>query len=844
VPLAPIVGREDELARLSSAIDAGARLVTILGPPGIGKTRLGQELLARASRAYERAGGAWFCDLSEVRDEDGLVHALASVWPWIDPARIAEHLASSGKTLLVLDNFEQLVPAGRVVRGWCEGAPELRVVVTSRARLAVEGESVVELQPLACPRDGDDAAAILATDAVRLLVARAKAAGSDIGSDPAVLGALARGLDGLPLALELAAARARVLSPAELVARLDARFDLLATLARAIEWSWKLLTLHEQEALAQCAVFAGGFTIEAAERIVAVGASGAPATMDLVAALRDKSLVHAAAGSEGRLAMYVSIRDYAAARLEERGRAAADEVRWRHARHYAAAVRPCNEARTMQGTTPDAALRPKLMPDRENVLAALSFVRGASVARREDVAVLAELAIGATLLHAAPGDACREALTQALEVLDARDPGDVVLRARLMIARREPHITIGMLEQARRDLEMVSGLEGLPPGLRALSLVTRGIQLRYESRPREAAVSHDEAARLLEGLTVPRLQAMNWACMGRLAIERRDEATARAFNERARAQCAAIGDPWLEGLPLANIAQLEQELGHFSTAADLLHQALARFRQAGEPQYLNLYSAAMGDLCFEAGEVEEARRWYESAARFLATWIAHRGTALLHAAWGALEAQHGERARAEALFDVARRAALRGDTPTVRLAFELHEASLHLRAARDAGDAARVAAEVAKWRGRVEELAQRAPADAPDGLDSIDARFALRILRGALSREQPQPGLHIGKDAAWFALEGGPRVDLRRRGALRRILVALVERHGKGAASALDQETLVERGWPGERLLPDAASTRLRVAIATLRRLGLRSVLVTSEDGYLLDPAATVRVDL
>jgi predicted ATPase len=856
VPLGPIIGRESALARIDTALASGARLVTILGPPGIGKTRLAQELLARRAVRYEGAGtgGAWFCDLGEARDEDGLVHAAASMWPWIDPARLTEHFVASGPTLMVLDNFEQLVAAGHVVRAWCERAPELRVVVTSRERLAVEGETCVELEPLACPGEDDPPDAILASEAVRLLVARSAAVGTEMRKDPRVLGALARGLDGLPLAIELAAARARVLSPAELLARLGARFDLLATLAGAIEWSWKLLSSHEQEALAQCSVFAGGFTLEAAESVISVGAAdaGAPATMDLVAALRDKSLVHAA-GTEGRLGLYVSIRDYAVARLEERGpgeaageggaAAKADAVRWRHARHYAAAVRPCNEARTMQGLEPDAALRVRMMPDRENVLAALAFVRRRPIARREDVSVLAELAIGATLLHAASGETCRDALVAGLDALEAVDSGNVVLRARLMLALREPLVTIGRIDEARRDLDAVARLDGLPGGLRALALVMIGIQLRYESRPAEALGNHEEAARLLEGLGLPRLRAMNWACMGRLAIERSDEPAAREYNERARAQCVEIADPWLEGLPLANVAQLEQELGRFSVAADLMGRALARFREAGEPQYLNLYSAAMGDLCFEEGKIDEARRWYESAARFLATWVAHRGTALLYAAWGALEARHGDRARAEELFDVGRRAALRGDTPTVRIGFELHEASLHLRAARDAGDAGdagRLAGEIAKWGARADALRRRTAADAAGGMDSIDVRFALRMLEQALAARRSRAELVVGKDGAWFAVDGGARVDLRRRGSLRRILHALVARHAEAPERALDQDALVERGWPGERLRPDAGSTRLRVAIATLRRLGLRSVLVTRDDGYLIDPSADV----
>ena len=176
--LGPFIGREELLARIRRTLEDGARLVTLLGPPGIGKTRVAQRVLELEK---PRAGGAWFCDLREARSALGLAHAAASLWPALEPAHatdedalalVSEHFAAAGPMLLVLDNFEQLVgeDAPAAVRRWCLAAPELTVIVTSRERLGVEGEVVIELSPLDCPREGALPAEVLACEAVLLVV--------------------------------------------------------------------------------------------------------------------------------------------------------------------------------------------------------------------------------------------------------------------------------------------------------------------------------------------------------------------------------------------------------------------------------------------------------------------------------------------------------------------------------------------------------------------------------------------------------------------------------------------------------------------------------------------------
>ncbi len=326
--LTPLVGRADVLDRLATDIAAGLRLFTLVGPPGIGKTRVASAALERLGGPFVRRGGAWFCDLSDAKTESDLRFAVYSLVGARGAAahlsqaevlaRLEDALVLAGPTLVVCDNFEQIAFAAPTVRRLCSVATKLVVIVTSRERLSVEGEVVIELPPLSCPDDAPGSHAV--SDAVALFAARVREGGGVLGDDPLALAEIVRRLEGNPLAIELAAARMRVLSAKELAKRLEQGHDVLggakrrdegrhATVTSAIAWSWDLLGPEEKDALARCSVFAGGFTVAAAEALLGGGG------IDLVSALRDKSLVHST--ESGRLALYVSIRAFAARKLAD-----------------------------------------------------------------------------------------------------------------------------------------------------------------------------------------------------------------------------------------------------------------------------------------------------------------------------------------------------------------------------------------------------------------------------------------------------------------------------------------------------------------------------------------------
>lgn len=330
----PFVGRMADLTALAQHLDGGARLVTVLGPAGAGKTRLVTHY-ARACRG-DFPGGAWFVDLSDVQDAEDLVFTFARTLGVTlghdDPVgQLGHGLAERGSCLIVLDNFEQIVRLGAsMVGAWVDRATQATFVVTSRAVLAVPGERVVPIAPL-CE-----------SDAFRLFVERARAARGSFDPSPTerdAIGELSRTLDGLPLCIELAASRTRTMSVDAIQARMGERFRLLtsaggrptrqATLRGALDWSWGLLSPDQREALVQITVFAGGFDLEAAEDVLAVGDAW---SADLVQALVDQSLVRT--GSDGRFDLLMSVREYALDRARD-DRVDLAPVRVRHASWFA-----------------------------------------------------------------------------------------------------------------------------------------------------------------------------------------------------------------------------------------------------------------------------------------------------------------------------------------------------------------------------------------------------------------------------------------------------------------------------------------------------------------------------
>jgi predicted ATPase/DNA-binding CsgD family transcriptional regulator/tetratricopeptide (TPR) repeat protein len=364
-PVTRLIGRAQELvAARDIFLHSGQRLLTLTGPGGVGKTRLALALAANVGDHF--ADGVVYVDLAQVPSPDlvgvAITRALGvrEVGSRSVVHGIVTHLRHQ-ELLLLLDNFEHLLPAAPIVAQMLASCPGLAVLVTSRAPLHLDGERLFEVPPLSlpgsCSSTGASAAigqpcsvaTVAAADAVTLFVERVRAVQAGFAlteTNAPVVARICERLDGLPLAIELAAARCRVLSPQGLLSRLERTLPVLtdghrgtdprhASLAQAIAWSYELLSPAEQIAFRRLAVFAGGFTLEAAEQVATLDPAS---SLDLVAALHAQSLITRREITDGeiRFGMLETVPEFALEMLEASGESAA--VRRRHAEYCLAAA--------------------------------------------------------------------------------------------------------------------------------------------------------------------------------------------------------------------------------------------------------------------------------------------------------------------------------------------------------------------------------------------------------------------------------------------------------------------------------------------------------------------------
>ncbi len=629
------VGRVAELADLHQLLRQGSRLVTLLGPGGTGKTRLAQQLAGQLVGHYSKGGdkgpkgGVWFCDLTEARDVDGVCHAVAKalgvpLGRGDAVTQLSHAIAARGEVLLVLDNFEQVVAlAAETVEPWLQRATEARLIVTSRELLKVAGESVFEVPPLRTPQPGE---APRSSEAVQLFFERARAVRPTWEPTPAEEQAVAeivQQLDGLPLAIELAAGRVGVLSPTQLVQRLPRRFELLSTpapaserqttLKGAIDWSWNMLVPEERVGLAQLSVFRGGFTAEAAEAVVDLtGTSGASDALSMLLTLRSKSLVRSyyAPGSSGenRYGLFESIREYAGEKLAASAPLAAG-ARERHARFYVALG-----GRLSAGAEGSASLLDALELERENLNAVFQrAVEGASTGSR---ALRATLALDPLLALRGPFRVHLMMLEAALEKLGGDDP---VLRALGLEARARAFTARGRIPEAFADAsEMLqlaaragqSEVEG-----RAMSYL--GTLERLRGNAKEARRWYDVALQRHRAVADRRMEGRTLSNLGTMLDDLGQTEQALQVWTQALEVHREVGDRRYEGTTLSNLGVQQQNQGLFSAARDNYLQALAIHRELGNHVSEGIAHINLGDLNRDLEHAPQALRHYQSALAIL-----------------------------------------------------------------------------------------------------------------------------------------------------------------------------------------------------------------------------------
>ena len=569
------VGREADLQAMTSLFEH-SRLVTLMGPGGAGKTRLACRYAAQCLHEYQ-PGGTWLVELGEARSLSDVLRAvsLALSVPLTQGSseadgleQLCDTIAGRGRMLLVMDNFEQVVHTAFETLGkWMKRAGEARFLVTSREHLRLEGEAVWEVGPL--PLEGSVALFLDRARAVRRGFAPKEA-------DAEAIEQIVQQLDGLPLAIELAAARASVMSPAAIRDKLAQRFRLLgvgkrgapsrqATLMGAIDWSWDLLSEWEREVLAQCSVFRGGWTLEAVETVIDLSAwEEACWPVDVVQSLVEKSLIRSLSSSdddrEMRFGMYESIREYAARKLNE-----PEAVEARHGAFYARL-------------------------GKEDVLEALHGPEGTRAFRilEQELQNLVEAANRAVTKGAL--ETAAQAALAASEVFKQRGPLAVGI-----------HLIESVLETNPRE------------DLRARLLLRHGLLIRFSGRVDEAHRSLDEALVLARRLGDTRLEGHALESLGGLHFEQGRTNDALSNYEAALEAHRKIGDRYFEGLLLGHLGSLLLEQGRMDEAISHYEAALEIHRAVGNRHLEGLVLVNLGSLHGKRGRVDHAFSKYEAA---------------------------------------------------------------------------------------------------------------------------------------------------------------------------------------------------------------------------------------
>ncbi len=847
------LGRARELRALFEWFSAGDRIVTLLGPAGCGKTRLAKRFAALHAEDYEDTGGTWFCELTEALDAGEVVACVARTLgvPFqagADQSPVAlfgRILAAEGRMLLVLDNCEQAAQAvARVVAHWREVAPEARILVTSRERLGVPGERAYDLGPLPLPEASNEAAS---SDAVQLFVNRARLVRPEYalsGDETHVVASIVRALDGIPLAIELAASRMRLMSAGTLAARLNKRFELLTstereaperqrTLRAAIDWSWGLLEPAEQATLRQCAVFRGGFALEAAEAIVDLtSAGGATTVLEAVQRLRDKSLVYAEptrdSPSELRLGLYESIREYAAQRLAESGEA--DAAAARHTTYFLSAGAEWAE-HAERGLVEDAR---RLDAELENVAA----VHARALSQSLPDALRAAIVLDAILGRSGSLQARIEMLEHSTSA--AREGVERALLAEVLQRRGWARLRAGATEQARGDAEQ-SLREALQAGNRTRETDAHLLQARIEMNTGGEATPHVEAALAAARATGDRAREARALHVAACVLLNRGEHVAghEAFS-RVIAMANAAGDHAIAAYALGNLGTVLIQQGLLARAEAALEESTAALYAMRDTQsyYTHLYN--LGTVRHELGDLERAERDYHAviAAAERAGWNTVQGMAL--AALGVLQATRGDVADAARLFDMAEASSAPAGERRVTVV-RVHRGHLGLARARDCAERGDTAAAEAH-----RAAAARALAEGTQCHDTTDDLLtALRWMGRALDAESrvafPPGAWVVAEDGSWFRRPNGWRIAVGDRQHARAALRALLRARQDAPGRSLSTDDVLREAWPGERVRKRAGAMRVYVTISTLRELGLRDLLVSAERGYLLESVADNR---
>jgi predicted ATPase len=834
--------RTGELAELRAALRGPSRLVSLVGPPGVGKSWLAEAALDAADEL------GFDMVLESLPSEGGLTHATKAVVLLED-----------------VDGAPSEDLAGDIAH-WLEAFPGLTVLTAGRFRFHAPDQHLIALDVLA----HDEAIALFEQAATQW---RPGFRVDDTNRD--TIAALVDGLDRLPLAIELAAARTSILTPRQMLDRLDRRFDLLASdagrsLRDALAGSWQTLDVLTRATAARLGVFRGSFTLDAAEHVVDAVPDG-PSTLDVIQRLLQRSLlslVEPTASHTVRYRFLNCVRDFAQMQLQEAGDARPAERR--HAAFFADAA---HTYRTTRLGVDDLAARRAMSLDLPNLQAACARFRDDA-----DAQLGHELCVGlADLLIA------RRAFDEAAQVLtelSASDAASRKIRAEAVYLRATLAIVDGDFEEAEtladRAATLLDGVDTCH--VTGWLAHLEGYLASVAGRATDAQQSYERGLQTYRELGFDYGVGLCSTELGRIERDAGDLVAASRLLRRALELLEPTGNDTATNRARALYGLTLADMGETDAAIDELERCVRVNRDLPPSQVEPTVPGCAGFLYFELGDLERADELFAEQLELIDAqgYAGYRANALLDR--GILALERGEVDQAQSLCRDALELSARGESMSGFSTLSAAQSCLAIAHAvrgnfaearkrldggapdRPNGLHALAAAAVGLLEARhsreggelaqAERLERRARARLDEEAALSDSAGSNRVQRLSLRRTIAQwhdapapttgPVLELDEQARWFAFDGGERVDLSRRGSMRRLLLHLARTHLDAPGTRSTTFELLDAGWPDDTVSVEAGTNRVYTTMSRLRGLGLEEAIRTDDEGYFVNEPVVV----